>query len=111
MLGMGFLGARVSDRWPSRRCMAPAPFVSVVAPRPRPAVSDLDSTAWRLYSKPVHMAAKTSTPKETTYTSARANLAALCSAVAESRDAVIIHRRGAEDVALVAAAELSSLME
>ncbi len=50
-------------------------------------------------------------PTETTYTSARANLAALCDAVAESKDIVIIRRRGAEPVALVAADELSSLME
>jgi len=48
---------------------------------------------------------------ETTYTHARANLAALCDAVASTRDAVVIHRRGAEDVALVSAAELRSLME
>ena len=50
-------------------------------------------------------------PRETTYTKARANLAALCDDVASSRDAVIIHRRGAEDVALVSAEELSSLTE
>jgi len=50
-------------------------------------------------------------PTETTYTAARANLAALCNAVAATHDAVIIHRRGAQDVALVAADELSSLME
>ena len=50
-------------------------------------------------------------PTETTYTSARANLAALCDAVAESRDVVIIRRRGAKPVALVAADELGSLME
>ena len=50
-------------------------------------------------------------PTETTYTSARANLAALCDEVAATRDAVIIRRRRAEPVALVAASELSSLME
>jgi antitoxin YefM len=50
-------------------------------------------------------------PAETTYTQARANLAALCDEVTSSREPVIIHRRGAEDVALVAAAELRSLME
>jgi len=50
-------------------------------------------------------------PAETTYTAARANLAALCDDVASSRDVVIIHRRGAEDVALVSAAELRSLQE
>lgn len=50
-------------------------------------------------------------PTETTYTSARANLAALCNRVASTREAVIIRRRGADPVALVAAEELSSLVE
>lgn len=49
--------------------------------------------------------------KETNYTHARAHLASLCDDVAETREAVIIHRRGARDVALVAADELDSLME
>jgi antitoxin YefM len=48
---------------------------------------------------------------ETTYTHARANLAALCKEATLSREPIIIHRRGAEDVALVDAAELRSLME
>jgi antitoxin YefM len=48
---------------------------------------------------------------ETTYTHARAHLAALCDKVARSREPVIIHRRGAADVALVDAAELRSLTE
>ncbi len=48
---------------------------------------------------------------ETTYTHARAHLASLCNDVAASRDIVIIHRRKAEDVALVAASELRSLLE
>jgi antitoxin YefM len=50
-------------------------------------------------------------PEEITYTHARANFAALCDEVTSSREPVIIHRRGAEDVALVAAAELRSLLE
>ena len=45
------------------------------------------------------------------YTNARANLAALCDEAASSREPVIIHRRGAEDVALISAAELRSLVE
>lgn len=49
--------------------------------------------------------------KETTYTEARANLASLCDQVAESREALIIHRRGARDVAIVAADELEALTE
>ena len=50
-------------------------------------------------------------PTETTYTHARANLASLCNDVVSTRDVVIIHRRGAEDVALVSVAELDSLIE
>lgn len=50
-------------------------------------------------------------PSETTYTHARAHLASLCSDVTSTREAVIIHRRKAEDVALVSAAEWRSLME
>ncbi len=49
--------------------------------------------------------------KETTYTVARANLASLCDEVAEGREPLIIHRRGARDVVLVAADELNSLIE
>ena len=48
---------------------------------------------------------------ETTYTNARANFATLCDEVATNREVVIIHRRGAEDVALISAAELNSLLE
>ena len=47
----------------------------------------------------------------TTYTNARANLAKLCSQVAETRDPILIKRRGAEDVALVSAEELTGIME
>ncbi|HKP72830.1 MAG TPA: type II toxin-antitoxin system prevent-host-death family antitoxin [Pyrinomonadaceae bacterium] len=50
-------------------------------------------------------------PSQTTYTKARANLAKLCNQVTANREVIIINRRGAEDVALVAAAELSSLLE
>ena len=47
----------------------------------------------------------------TTYTNARANLAKLCSQVAETRDPILIKRRGAEDVALISAEELAGIME
>jgi antitoxin YefM len=50
-------------------------------------------------------------PEVTTYTSARATFAALCDRVASTREPVIIRRRNAEDVALVSAEELESLME
>lgn len=48
---------------------------------------------------------------ETTYTQARAKFAALCDHATSTLDPVLIHRRGAEDVALVSAAELRSLQE
>lgn len=47
----------------------------------------------------------------TTYSHARANFASLCDQVTSSREAVLIRRRRAEDVALVSADELSSLVE
>ena len=47
----------------------------------------------------------------TTYTNARAIFAKLCDQVASTREPVIIQRRGAEDVALVSADELTSLIE
>ena len=50
-------------------------------------------------------------PTTTTYTSARAHLRKLCDQVSSTRDPVIIHRRNAENVALVSADELESLME
>lgn len=48
---------------------------------------------------------------QTTYTNARANFAEYCTRVTEDRDTVIIQRRGAEDVALIAASELNSMLE
>ncbi len=48
---------------------------------------------------------------QTTYTTARANLAKLLNEVTENQEVVIITRRGSEDVAMIAAAELSSLTE
>jgi antitoxin YefM len=50
-------------------------------------------------------------PIQTTYTNARANLAKLLDEVTENHETVIITRRGSEDVAIVSAAELSSLTE
>ena len=63
-----------------------------------------------LYSNSVQMK-EYAVPTETTYTQARAHLAALCDSVGSTREPIIIHRRGAEDVALVNAAELRSLTE
>ncbi len=48
---------------------------------------------------------------QTTYSNARENLAALLERVTSDREIVIISRRGFEDVALVTASELSSLLE
>ena len=48
---------------------------------------------------------------QTTYTQARAHLAALLDQVTNNREVVIIQRRGAEDVAIIAADELTSLLE
>ncbi|MCL5958822.1 MAG: type II toxin-antitoxin system prevent-host-death family antitoxin [Chloroflexi bacterium] len=48
---------------------------------------------------------------QTTYTEARGNFAKLCDRVTKDRDTVIITRRGAADVALIAADELASLEE
>ena len=48
---------------------------------------------------------------QTTYSKARASLASLCNRAEADRDVILIRRRGREDVALIAASELSSLME
>jgi antitoxin YefM len=50
-------------------------------------------------------------PIETTYTQARANLAKLLDEVADNHETVVIRRRGKEDVAMIAATELSALVE
>ena len=47
----------------------------------------------------------------TNYTQARLNLAKFLDRASQDRDVVIIQRRGKEDVALIAADELSSLLE
>lgn len=48
---------------------------------------------------------------QTSYTQARAQLATLLETVSEDREVVIIQRRGAADVAMIAADELTSLLE
>jgi antitoxin YefM len=50
-------------------------------------------------------------PAETSYSHARAHLAALCDEAISTREPIIIHRRGADDVALIAADELRGWME
>lgn len=48
---------------------------------------------------------------ETTYTQLRANLARLFDRIVADREVVIVRRRGGEDIALLPADELESLME
>jgi antitoxin YefM len=48
---------------------------------------------------------------QTTYTQARANFAELLDEVTLNQEVVIVNRRGKDDVAIVSAAELSSLIE
>ena len=48
---------------------------------------------------------------QTTYTQARAQLGSLLDQVTKNREIVIIRRRGAEDVALIAADELAGILE
>ena len=48
---------------------------------------------------------------QTTYTDARARLASLLDEVIDNNEVVIIQRRGAEEVALISAAELRTLQE
>lgn len=48
---------------------------------------------------------------QTTYTNARANFAKLLEEITQNRETVIIERRGAEKVAMIAESELSSLLE
>lgn len=48
---------------------------------------------------------------QTTYTNARANFAGLCDEVIENREIVLIRRRNGNNVAMIAADELQSLVE
>jgi antitoxin YefM len=48
---------------------------------------------------------------QTTYTHARSRLASLIDEVTKNREVVIIQRRGSEDVAMISADELTSLLE
>jgi antitoxin YefM len=50
-------------------------------------------------------------PVETTYTALREKLASYLDQVTDDREVVIVRRRGARDVAIIPADDLSSLME
>jgi antitoxin YefM len=49
--------------------------------------------------------------KQTNYTNLRQNLASVLDEVVEDRGCVIVSRTGKEDVAIIAASELSKMME
>ena len=48
---------------------------------------------------------------ETTYTQLRENLASILNRVVDDQEVVIVRRKGAEDVALIPASELASILE
>ncbi len=50
-------------------------------------------------------------PVETTYSNLRKELASFLDRVVDDREIVVVKRRGAKDVALISADELSSVME
>jgi antitoxin YefM len=65
-----------------------------------------------MYRKPVRSQLEVAQMAvETTYTALRAGLAGFLDQVTDDREVVIVRRRGARDVAIIPADELSSLME
>ena len=48
---------------------------------------------------------------DVTYSEARATFAALWDRLVEDRDAVVVHRRGKESIAMLPASELAGLLE
>src|SRR6266545_2345166 len=73
-------------------------------------IASLDTVPLLLYSTSVRTEEDKMTI-QTTYTQARAQLATLLDQVTNNREVIIIQRRGADDVALIAADELTSLLE
>lgn len=72
----------------------------------------VDGERQNMYSRSVHVGLGAfEMPTVTTYTQARATLATLCDEVSATREPIIIRRRNADDVAIVSADELESLME
>jgi antitoxin YefM len=72
----------------------------------------IDIPAFNMYSKAVHIKEKHMAIQTTyTYTHARAHLAFLIDEVTQNREVVIIQRRGSEDVAMIAADELTGILE
>jgi antitoxin YefM len=60
---------------------------------------------------PVQLSRGNNVAIETSYTEARAHLAELLDRVTDDREIVVISRRGRENVAMIPASDLSSLME
>ena len=96
----------------------PSPHISLQRTRTPPGSGPLnsnrqvlDETRLDMYINAVHVNREIIMPTVTTYTNARATLAALCEEVSSTREPVIIRRRNAADVALVSADELESLLE
>jgi antitoxin YefM len=71
-------------------------------------ISFIDKRTEKLY---VHLNEASGMATETTYTALRENLASFLDGVTDDREVLIVRRRGARDVAIVPADELSSLME
>lgn len=49
--------------------------------------------------------------KQTNYTNLRQNLASLLDEIIENREIILVSRKGKEDVAMLAASELSTMIE
>ena len=64
-----------------------------------------------MYGRPAHFTRSSPVAIRTTYTDARQRFAELWRCVEEDQEAVIITRRGHEEVALVSAEEFRSLQE
>jgi antitoxin YefM len=73
--------------------------------------SGIDEIPLDMYRNSVHKMGEWNMSIETTYTAARANLASLMDSAVEDREIIMIRRRRGEDVALIAADELESLLE
>ncbi len=64
-----------------------------------------------MYNDSVQLTQRLMLTRETTYSQARANLASILDQVSDQSQVIVIKRRNQKDVALIAADELSSLLE
>ena len=85
------------------------PIDSIVWQPSHQKCKSLDKIPDVLYSISVHIGGIMTI--QTTYTQARDGLAKLLDQVTHNREIVVIQRRGEEEVAMIAASELKSLME